>query len=117
MIMALWDSAFIFDFESSGTYQSMVHQNISTQGGISGSEKISFGFVIAFSTLQVRLEIQNYKFGEGFFVVLKRWWTDSHQDETNERGTFLQLQIIIDPLWMMIIIQHSIAIGNLFNGK
>ena len=44
--MALWDSAFIFDFESSGTYQSMVHQNISTQGGISGSEKISFGFVI-----------------------------------------------------------------------
>ena len=51
--MALWDSAFIFDFESSGTYQSMVHQNISTQGGISGSEKISFGFVIAFSTLQV----------------------------------------------------------------
>ena len=85
MIMALLDSAFIFDFESSGNYQSMVHQNIPTQGGISSSMKISFGFVIiAFSTLQVRLEIQNYKFGEGFFMVLKRWWTDSHQDETNE---------------------------------
>ena len=90
MIMALWDSAFLYDFESSGTYQSMVHQNTSsTVGGISGSMKLSFVFVfVAFSTLQVRLEIQNYKFGEGFLIQLKRWWTDSHQDETHENEEF-----------------------------
>ena len=90
MIMALWDSAFLFDFELAGTYQSMVHQNTSsTGGGISGSMKLSFVFVfVAFSTLQVRLEIQNYKFGEGFLIQLKRWWTDSHQDETHENEEF-----------------------------
>ena len=81
MIMALWDSAYLYDFESSDTYQSMVHQNtLSIGGGISGSMKLSFIFVfVAFSVLQVRLEIQNYKFGEGFLIQLKRWWTDSHQ--------------------------------------
>ena len=67
-----------------------VHQNTSsTGGGISGCMKLSFVFVfVAFSTLQVRLEIQNYKFGEGFLIQLKRWWTDSHQDETHENEEF-----------------------------
>ena len=90
MIMALWDSAFLFDFESSGKYQSLVHQNTSSHdGGISYSMKLSFIFVIvAFSTVQVCLEVQNYKFGEGFIVQLKRWWTDSHQDENNENEEF-----------------------------
>ena len=85
MIMALWDSAFLFDFESSGFYQSMVHQNTSTHNIQSSSKKLSFTLaIIAFCILQVRLEVQNYKFGEGFFMQLKRWWTDSHQDETDE---------------------------------
>jgi len=90
MIMALWDSAFLFDFESSGKYQSLVHQNTSSHdGGISYSMKLSFIFVIvAFSTVQVCLEVQNYKFGEGFIIQLKRWWTDSHQDENNENEEF-----------------------------
>ena len=93
MIMALWDSAFLFDFESSGKYQSMVHQKTSSHNGdnseISYSMKLSFIFVIiAFSTVQGCLEVQNYKFGEGFIIQLKRWWTDSHQDETNENEEF-----------------------------
>ena len=51
--------------------------------------KLSFVLVIvAFSSLQVCLEVQNYKFGEGFIVQLKRWWTDSHQDENNENEEF-----------------------------
>ena len=90
MIMVLWDSAFLLDFESLSTYQSMVHQNTASNGGtISVSMKLSFLLVIvAFSTLQVCLEVQNYKFGEGFIVQLKRWWTDSHQDENNENEEF-----------------------------
>ena len=56
---------------------------------ITGCMKLSFVFVfVAFSTLQVRLEIQNYKFGEGFLIQLKRWWTDSHQGEVHENEEF-----------------------------
>ena len=88
-IMALWDSAFLFDFESSGFYQSMVHQNTSSHNIESGSKKLSFTLaIVAFCILQVRLEIQNYRFGEGFFIQLKRWWTDSHQDETHENEEY-----------------------------
>ena len=88
-IMALWESAFLFDFESSGFYQSMVHQNMSTHNIESGSKKLSFTLaIVAFCILQVRLEIQNYRFGEGFFIQLKRWWTDSHQDETHENEEY-----------------------------
>ena len=89
MIMALWDSAFLFDFESSGFYQSMVHQNTSSHNIQSSSKKLSFTLaIVAFCILQVRLEIQNYRFGEGFFIQLKRWWTDSHQDETHENEEY-----------------------------
>ena len=72
MIIALWDLAFLFDFESSGFYQSMIHQNTSTHNIESSSKKLSFTLaIIAFCILQVRLEVQNYKFGEGFFIQLK----------------------------------------------
>ena len=88
-IMTFWDVIFIFDFESSGIYQSLVMEKTSTHNGVSTSMKLSFSLVImAFGILQVRLEIQNYKFGEGFVSQVKRWWTDSHQDENHENEEF-----------------------------
>ena len=38
--------------------------------------------------LQIRLEILHYKYGEGFLVQLKKWWTDSHQGEISENEEF-----------------------------
>ena len=52
---------------------------------------IKFAFsvaALAFLILLVCLEILNYKYGEGFVQQWKRWWNDSHQDETNENEEF-----------------------------
>ena len=52
---------------------------------------ITLSFVlatIAFTILQVRLEIFNYKFGEGFVTQLMKWWKNTHQDEISENEEF-----------------------------
>ena len=87
--MTLYDTVFVFDFESSSMYQSLI-QPVGSMGNTPATcTKLSFILVIlAFGVLQVRLEIQNYKFGEGFLVQLKRWWTDTHQGETHENEEF-----------------------------
>ena len=54
-------------------------------------KSVQFAFTmaaLAFLTLLVRLEILNYKYGEGFVQQWNRWWNDSHQDETNENDEF-----------------------------
>ena len=48
---------------------------------------VQFAFslaILAFTILQIRLEILNYKYGEGFVVQLKKWWKNTHQDEISE---------------------------------
>ena len=44
--------------------------------------------IIAFTILQIRLEILNYKYGEGFLIQLKKWWHNKHQDETSENEEY-----------------------------
>ena len=44
--------------------------------------------MIAFTILQVRLEIFNYKYGEGFVTQLIKWWKNKHQDEISENEEF-----------------------------
>ena len=88
-IMTLYDIIFIMDFDASGTYQNLISSHAEVNSWTPNSMKVAFSLVIiAFSVLQVRLEIQNYKFGEGFLVHLKRWWTDTHQGETHENDEF-----------------------------
>ena len=44
--------------------------------------------MLSYLILWIRLEILNYKFGEGFVVTLKKWWTDRQQGETFENEEF-----------------------------
>ena len=44
--------------------------------------------MIAFTILQVKLEIYNYKFGEGFVTQLRKWWKNTHQGEISENEEF-----------------------------
>ena len=38
--------------------------------------------------LWIRLEILNYKYGEGFVKVWKKWWKNKQQGETYENEEF-----------------------------
>ena len=44
--------------------------------------------MISFLILWIRLEILNYKFGEGFVKLWKKWWQNKQQGETFENEEF-----------------------------
>ena len=44
--------------------------------------------MISFLILWIRLEILNYKYGEGFVKVWKKWWQNKQQGETFENEEF-----------------------------
>ena len=90
LVLFTFDFVLFYDFKASGTYNWMTG-NLETPmtSPVPNSLLLAmiFGFII-FGAIQCRLEVQNYKYGEGFLMKLKKWWNDSHQDEVNENEEY-----------------------------
>ena len=87
--ITIYDALLVMDFDSSPAIYNLTNPVTKVEDFTPKSMKLAFILVVfAFGILQIRLERQNYRFGEGFFVILERWWTDTHQGETHENEEF-----------------------------
>ena len=70
-------------------YFGVMTNTYSNSGGYLISIRIAtYLALISFLILWIRLEILNYKYGEGFVKVWKKWWKNKQQGETYENEEF-----------------------------
>ena len=121
MTITLTDYLFFNNVELDFLYQSLtLGGSLQAPVGPPHSPQcIQFAFTmaaLAFLILLVRLEILNYKYGEGFVQQWQRWWNDTHQDETNENEefgiNFIRIMTIMITLCFVFFFSGSVIYFN-----